>query len=140
MELRFSPPSEQDFQQICEYIRLFELDDRELKKEEFYAAYENQHLIAFGRLRKHKDCIELCSLGVIESYRGLGVGAALTAQLIGRVEHSIYVVCIIPDFFAPFGFIEISLLPSSIQKKLNYCTQSLPVPEAYVAMCLQRSS
>lgn len=139
MDLLFASPSEADFKQICNYIREFELDDRGLKKEEFCAAFGKEHqLLGFGRLRKHPDCIELCSLGIIKSHRNLGIGTAITNELIKKEPHPIHLVCIIPYFFMHLGFHVVDSYPVSIQQKLDYCMQSLPVPEPYVAMCLQR--
>jgi N-acetylglutamate synthase-like GNAT family acetyltransferase len=138
MQLLLKVPSDADFDLIRNYIHAFELDDRGLKKEEFCAAFDQHELRGFGRLRKHPDCTELCSLGVVTSHRNKGIGKAITAELIRTAPHTtIYVVCIIPHFFVPFGFKEVTTYPVSIKEKLEYCTQSLPVPEPYVAMCLQ---
>lgn len=136
MNLLLHPPTDSDFKQICKWIDKFELDNRELKKEEFYAAYHQDELIGFGRLRKHKDCRELCSLGVLIPFRGKGVGKALTAALLKSATTPVYVVCIIPDFFNHFGFKQVISYPLSIAEKLAYCTHSLPVDEIYVAMRL----
>ncbi|HET6228072.1 MAG TPA: GNAT family N-acetyltransferase [Bacteroidia bacterium] len=137
MQLHFSKPSEQDFKRVCDYIQAFELDDRELEKEQFCAAFDAHQLLGFGRLWQHEDCIELCSLGVIPSHRNTGIGKAITAMLIKQQQQPIYLVCIIPDFFSPFGFKEVTVYPPSIQQKLDYCRQSLPVAETYVAMRLR---
>ena len=137
MQLHITVPSEDDFKQICKYIQAFELDNRELKKEQFCAAFHQQQLLGFGRLRQHSDCIELCSLGVIPSHRNKGIGKAITAELIKQTLQPIYLTCIIPDFFTPFGFKEVSAYPLSIQEKLDYCRESLPVEETYVAMRLR---
>jgi N-acetylglutamate synthase-like GNAT family acetyltransferase len=138
MNLLLKAPSDEDFELIRSYIHAFELDDRSLKKEEFCAAFVHEELRGFGRLRKHPDCTELCSLGVVTPHRNKGIGKAITAELIRKEPHTaIYVVCIIPHFFTPFGFKEVTTYPASIKEKLDYCTHSLPVPESYVAMCLQ---
>lgn len=134
MHLIFASPSDAEFKQVCQYIQAFELDDRQLKKEEFCIASANGQLLGFGRLRQHSDCTELCSLGVIESHRHKGIGTAVTQALIGKAKGTVYLVCIIPGFFTPLGFQEVTDFPSSIRQKLDYCTQSLPVPEPYVAM------
>lgn len=139
MHLLLKAPTDEDFELIRKYIHTFELDDRGLKKEEFLTAFDQRELRGFGRLRKHPDCTELCSLGVVTPHRNKGIGKAITTELIRQEPHTeIYVVCIIPNFFTAFGFKEVSTYPPSIQQKLDYCTQSLPVPEAYVAMCLFR--
>jgi|ERR1043165_1583915 N-acetylglutamate synthase-like GNAT family acetyltransferase len=131
-------PSSSEFQRIKSYIREFELDDRCLQAEEFSAAFRGEELVGFGRLRKHADCTELCSLGVVTPHRRQGIGKALVADLIRRSETNIHLVCIIPGFFEPFGFRISKSYPSSIRDKLNYCISSLAVPETYVAMVLQK--
>lgn len=139
MDLLFATPSDEEFKQICDYIQAFELDNRGLKKEEFCIAIEkDSQLLGFGRLRQHVDCVELCSLGVLTAHRDKGIGKALTNELIKKENGSIYLVCIIPDFFTPFGFRIVNRYPMSMQQKLDYCIHSLVVPETYVVMCLQR--
>ncbi len=136
MDLLLTSPSDADFELIRNYIRAFELDDRAIRKEEFSVAFQDNELRGFGRLRQHPDCTELCTLGVVTPHRNRGIGKAITAALIKRATGRIYVVCIIPDFFIPFGFKVVNTYPLSIREKLAYCTQSLPVPETYVAMSL----
>ncbi|MBL7890041.1 MAG: GNAT family N-acetyltransferase [Bacteroidia bacterium] len=134
MDLLLKTPDEKEFQQICDYIREFELDDRDLMQEQFVAAYRNNELVGFGRLRERGDCTELCSLGVVTPHRRKGIGKALVKELIKRTKGELFLVCIIPDFFAPFGFKKTSNYPLSIQEKIDYCTAELVVPEKYVAM------
>ncbi len=136
--MTFRTPTEQEFLQIRNFIFQFELDDRNLKQEEFTAAFRKDELVGFGRLREHSDCIELCSLGVVTEHRRQGIGKAIVSELIKRTNNSIHLVCIIPDFFIPFNFKIVTEYPFSIQDKLNYCTQELVVPETYVAMCLMK--
>lgn len=136
--LTFRTPTEHEFLQIRNYIQQFELDDRNLKQEEFIAAFRENELVGFGRLREHSDCVELCSLGVITQHRRQGIGKAIVKELIKKSESSIHLVCIIPQFFRPFNFQQVKNYPSAIQDKLNYCTQELIVPETYVAMCLTK--
>jgi N-acetylglutamate synthase-like GNAT family acetyltransferase len=131
-------PTEQEFIQIQKYIHQFELDNRNLKQKEFTAAFRGNELVGFGRLRHHADCVELCSLGVVTNYRRKGIGKAIVSDLIQRSCSEIYLVCIIPNFFAPFGFRIISSFPSAIQEKLDYCTSELVVPEEYIAMIFQK--
>lgn len=134
MDIIIKIPSEKEFQQICNYIREFELDDRGLKQEEFIAAFRNNELVGFGRLRKHSDSTELCSLGVVTPHRRQGIGKALVKELILRSASELYLVCIIPEFFTPFGFAIVAEFPTAIQEKLDYCTDCLVVPEKYVVM------
>ncbi len=132
--MTFRTPSEEEFSKIRNYIREFELDNRSLKQEEFTAAFRDKELVGFGRLRRHPDCTELCSLGVVTPHRRQGIGKAIVAQLLQRSKTPIHLVCIIPEFFTPFGFQVLDTFPTSIQDKLDYCTSELTVPEPYVAM------
>jgi N-acetylglutamate synthase-like GNAT family acetyltransferase len=138
MDLILKQPNELEFKQICDYINEFELDNRALQQDEFIAAYRNDELVGFGRVRKHTDCSELCSLGVITNERRKGIGKALVNALTKKESKSLYLVCIIPDFFEPLGFIETNNYPTSIQDKIDYCTNELVVPEKYVAMKFKR--
>ncbi|MCW3085692.1 MAG: hypothetical protein JWP12_3058 [Bacteroidetes bacterium] len=138
MNLLLKTPNEKEFQQICGYIREFELDNRNLQQQEFTAAYRDDELVGFGRLRLHADCTELCSLGVVTDHRKQGIGKAIVAELIRRAPAMLYLVCIIPDYFQPFGLVVVQNYPASIKNKLQYCTQELVVPELYTAMLLQK--
>lgn len=134
MELIIRNPTTQEFQQISNYIKDFELDDRQLLQDQFIGAFLNNELVGFGRLRKHSDCTELCSLGVITPLRRKGIGKAIVAELIKRASERLYLVCIIPDFFTSFNFKITNDYPASIQNKFDYCTEQLVVPEKYVIM------
>jgi N-acetylglutamate synthase-like GNAT family acetyltransferase len=138
MPFIFKIPSHQEFTEVCELIKEYRLDDRDFKKEEFTIALQNNKLMAFGRLRKHTDCLELCSIGVLKTSRSKGIGTELVKHIINN-DFPIYVVSIIPDFFARFHFKLTSNYPSSIKQKINYCTQQLVVPEEYVAMVLDNN-
>ncbi|MES2593115.1 MAG: GNAT family N-acetyltransferase [Bacteroidota bacterium] len=138
MQLTLRTPTENEFIDICEFIRQFELDNRDLKKDQFTVALRDNELVGFGRLREHTDCFELCSLGVVTSYRRKGIGKAVVIELLKKTTTDIFLVCIIPEFFQPLGFHIVKHYPASIQNKIGYCTEELVVPEMYVAMQLQR--
>ncbi len=133
-------PTDKEFQAICEYIKEFELDNRDLKKEQFILAAEGSQLLGFGRLRKHADCTELCSLGVVMPHRMKGIGKAIVEALVTNNTGAVYLVCIIPDFFSPLGFQVTEKYPTSVKDKINYCTQELAVPEPYEAMIFRNSN
>ena len=143
LPLTLREPTDREFKQICLFITEFELDDRALEKHQFTIALRNGELVGFGRLREHLDCVELCSLGVVASHRRQGIGKAIVAKLLDshgyRNSKNIYLVCIIPDFFEPFGFQSVKEYPISIQHKVEYCTSELVVPETYVAMLLKNA-
>lgn len=124
----------EDFEKIKTLITKFELDNRELKQNQFLVAQYKKELVGFGRIRDRKDCFELCSLGVIENERLKGIGKQLVEVLIQQNPTNLYLVCIIPEFFKPMGFMVVEEYPDSMQEKLNYCTSELVVPEKYVVM------
>ena len=133
-DIDIRPCDKATLESVAEYIRQFELDDRAMHPEEFLTAYVNDQLVGFGRIRKHDTCYELCSLGVIVPERRKGIGRKLTLHLAMKAGEPLYLVCIIPGFFEPLGFIVCPEFPQAIKDKLDYCTDSLPVPETYVVM------
>lgn len=126
--------TEVDFTAIKQYIQQFDLDNRRLEREQFLVAKHQNEIVGFGRIRKHKGCDEICSLGVIESKRFKGIAKALVLAKIKTSTQSIYLVCIIPEFFESLGFKIVEDYPEEMQDKLNYCESELTVPEPYVVM------
>ncbi|MEO6302407.1 MAG: GNAT family N-acetyltransferase [Bacteroidia bacterium] len=127
-------PDTKDFELIKNYISEFELDDRDLKKEQFMIAKSAEEILAFCRIRKHNGCDEMCSLGVINAERGKGYAKLLLQELIKTSTQPLYLACIIPEMFIPLGFKTVSDYPPELEDKLNYCTSELVVPEEYVIM------
>ncbi len=126
--------STEEFEQVKHFITAFELDDRVLKQEEFLVIKNSEGLLGFGRVREFDGFSEMCSLGIITHKRSNGLGRLLTQAMIHKAKHHIYLVCIIPHYFESFGFKVCDTYPAQIQDKLNYCTDSLVVPEDYVVM------
>mgnify|MGYP001343027795 CR=1 FL=1 len=138
--MRFAVPNncpESLFSKVKAYISSFELDDRALQQKEFLVLAKNEDLFAFGRLRHHQHCDELCSIGVIEEARHIGLASKLIKALIAEAKQPLYLVSIIPSFFESLGFEICNEYPQEIKEKLNYCTSSLVVPEPYVVMRLK---
>ncbi len=126
--------SDSEFGEVVKYIELLQLDNNKLNSSQFLVAKKENKVVGFGRLRSYSVCQELCSLGVIEPFRNKGAGTAISLELIKKAELPLYVVTIIPVFFSRLGFEEVEEFPSDIGVKMSYCTDSLPVPETYVAM------
>ena len=138
MDLILKKPTDREFEEVCSYIKKYDLDNRDLQKQQFTVAFEGLVLVGFGRLLEHPDSTELCSLGVIESHRKQHIGKAIVEELIKNSPRNIHLVCIIPDYFRQFGFQIVEQFPKSIQNKMEYCTKELVVPERYVAMLLEK--
>ncbi|MDP3558035.1 MAG: GNAT family N-acetyltransferase [Bacteroidota bacterium] len=132
--MHISTPNDSEFESIKKYISEFELDNRDLKKEQFIIAKKNNELVGFGRIRKHSACDELCSLGVIIKERKKGIAKQLIQQFIKLSNQPFYLVCIIPELFIPFGFKIVTEYPEELKNKLHYCTGELIVEEEYVVM------
>lgn len=130
------------FDKVKQSVREMCLDDREMKHYQFLVAKKDEEILGFGRLREYDDSVELCSLGVIQKYRGQGIGKKIVLALIDIFyqkmdfnRKNLYVVTIIPQYFSKFGFRVIeSNWPLSIMKKYEYCTNILSVSEKYVVM------
>ena len=138
MDILISTPTNIEMTLIHHHVKDFVLDAEDLQKEQFLIARHKNTLIGFGRLRKHKDCTELCTLGVLPEHRGKGVGKKITNKLIKKAHSEIYVVCIIPNFFQKFGFEIVKNYPSSIARKHHLCTTKFIVDEAYCVMRFSR--
>ncbi len=104
---------------IAEGIEQLQLDSLHLNHEQFIVAKYQERIIGFGRLRQYPDALELCSLGVLPDYRNNGISRLLVSSLLDRAgEKSVYVVCIIPDYFKKFGFAETTAFPESLKEKI----------------------
>ena len=119
---------------IIKYISEFDLDNRHLKIEQFVIAKNKNGLVGFGRIRKHIGFDEMCSLGIIIPERKKGIVKLLIKHLITLSEQPLYLVCIVPGMFIPFGFKNVTEYPPEIKNKLDYCLGELPVEEEYVVM------
>jgi N-acetylglutamate synthase-like GNAT family acetyltransferase len=126
-----------DFITVKQFVSEFCLDDNDLKPGHFLVAKQHEHIIGFGRLRNYGTCNELCSLGVVETFRLQGVGSQVSKALIEKSKVPLYTVTIIPGFFEKLGFRIVDEFPPEIHAKLNYCLTSLAVPETYVVMKYQ---
>ncbi|WP_423745949.1 GNAT family N-acetyltransferase (plasmid) [Haladaptatus sp. SPP-AMP-3] len=84
----------------------------------------------FGRVRIHKpdDAPEICeltSIGVVESWRGQGVGAHVIERLIDKASdddfEAVYALVGVPDYLAQFGFepLDAEDLPSKLRDRLD---------------------
>ncbi len=122
------------FELVKKYIAEYELDDRELLREQFVVAVNDWELMAFGRVREYDTFSELCSMGVIAAERSKGISKLVFRAMIEKALKTKYLACIIPDYFTPFGFELCNDYPSEMQDKLDYCIGSLPVEESYVVM------
>ncbi|MBI2271887.1 MAG: GNAT family N-acetyltransferase [Bacteroidetes bacterium] len=115
-----------DFFRIIQCVKQLMLDDIAMKPEQFLVAKVGTKVIGFGRIKVYPDTLELCSLGVLSEYRGRGIGKELVNELIKKANRqTVFLVCIIPDFFKCFGFEATDIYPDSLKPKINYCIGTL---------------
>jgi N-acetylglutamate synthase-like GNAT family acetyltransferase len=127
-------PTESEFERVKKYARQFNLDDENMGIKEFKVLLHDNKLAAFGRLKVHKDATELCTLGVVEEFRGKKLGETFVRDFIANAKQDIYVVTVIPAFFSKMGFKEVKEYPASIKEKTEMCGTKHHVDETYVAM------
>ncbi|TQQ79296.1 GNAT family N-acetyltransferase [Halonotius terrestris] len=91
------------------------LDDEAFRSRDYVLAVDEQsdERVGFGRLRIHAgdpDVCELTGIGVLESWRGQGVGAHVVERLIAEAGdegfETVYVLTDQPGYLDQFGFEE----------------------------------
>lgn len=127
-------PNAAEFEQVKKYAEKFRLDNENMERNQFKVLLRDNKLAAFGRLKVHKDAIELCTLGVVEEYRGKKLGEVLVSDFVAAAEQDIYLVTVIPFFFSKMGFKETKQYPASLQEKCDNCCSHYHVDETYVVM------
>ncbi|MFO7834298.1 MAG: GNAT family N-acetyltransferase [Halohasta sp.] len=84
--------------------------------------------VGFGRLRIHTGDPEVCeltSIGVVEPWRGQGVGAHVVERLLAEAGdqefETVYVLTDQPDYLAQFGFerVDAARLPEQLAARLQ---------------------
>lgn len=114
-----------DLIDVLELLESMNLDMDQVHTQQFYLATHNDEIVGLGRVLEHDDCAELCSLGIVESQRGLSIGSKLVKALIAKAERSpLYVVTDIPRYFERFGFQITEVYPLCIADKLQRCIES----------------
>lgn len=132
--------SPQDMEKILFYLEEYNLDWENPSFEQFIIARIDKNLAGFGRIKPYKSLYELGSIGVIEEYRGKGIGEKIITQLIKTCNaNEIWLVTKIPDYFKKFGFFE-SLTPPDeiIQKSKRVCSNVCLSTEGICFMVLEK--
>ncbi|SHH64125.1 GNAT family N-acetyltransferase [Halobaculum gomorrense] len=99
---------------LLDYIEEMGLDERSFRSRDYVIAVDegSNTRAGFGRLRIHKtddgDFVELTGIGVLESWRGQGVGAHVVERLVEKAgdEEFEAVYCFTPtaSYLEQFGF------------------------------------
>ncbi len=118
---QINSPGEADWKLIQPLIGEFKLDDQDLSIDQFIVCKKGQTLMGFVRIKKYPDCDELSSLGVLSEHRKKGIGTLLILELLKRSPGDVYIVTVVPHYFAKIGFEIINPFPSSLVQKQKEC-------------------
>lgn len=116
---------------LLDHIEEMGLDETAFRSRDYVIAVEetNDERAGFGRIRVHKtDASEFCeltSIGVLESWRGQGVGAHVIERLLTTAADEgfdvVYALTDTPEYLAQFGFerIDRGQLPAQLEARLT---------------------
>lgn len=105
----------------------------------FVKAVEGEKLIGAARAKVFPNCIEICSVGVLEPYRGKGIGKKMMEKLVSMFSvKPIFLVTDIPFYFHKVGFKKANHFPLEMEAKRNRCLQELDCELAEVMLYERR--
>jgi N-acetylglutamate synthase-like GNAT family acetyltransferase len=122
---------------LLDHIEQLGLDETAFRSRDYVIAVdeEQNERAGFGRVRIHKtddgEVCELTSIGVLEAWRGQGVGAHVVERLVQTASDNefevVYSLTGEPEYLDQFGFerIEIANLPEKLQGRLTEKQESL---------------
>lgn len=126
---------------LLDHIEEMELDETAFRSRDYVIAMDEQERerAGFGRIRIHKtddgEFCELTSIGVLEDWRGQGVGAHVVERLVTTARDKefavVYALTSESGYLSQFGFerIEPAQLPDVLQRRLEEKQEQLD-PEA----------
>ncbi|WP_129115750.1 GNAT family N-acetyltransferase [Halegenticoccus tardaugens] len=115
---------------LLDHIEAMGLDDAAFRSRDYVIAVdeETNERAGFGRIRVHKtddgDLCELTGVGVLEEWRGQGVGAHVVERLVHEAGdqgfETVYALTDGAEYLAQFGFepVETDALPEKIRDRL----------------------
>jgi N-acetylglutamate synthase-like GNAT family acetyltransferase len=99
---------------LLDHIEAMGLDDAAFRSRDYVVALdeETNEKAGFGRIRVHKtdegDYCELTGMGVLEAWRGQGVGAHVVERLVEKAGDAgferVYSFALEPNYLTQFGF------------------------------------
>lgn len=116
---------------LLDHIEEMGLDETAFRSRDYVVAIDESSgaKAGFGRIRIHKtddgELCELTSIGVLDSWRGQGVGAHVVERLVEQARdrgfERVYSLTSDTDYLLQFGFepVETSALPEKLQARLD---------------------
>ncbi len=125
---------------LLDRIEEMNLDETAFRSRDYVIAIdeETNEKAGFGRIRIHKvdePVCELTSIGVLEEWRGQGVGAHVIERLVQKASDEdfsvVYSLTDQPEYLAQFGFepVDAEKLPGKLRERLTEKRESIQ-PEA----------
>lgn len=127
-------PDDAEYEVVKKYIHRFWLDSSDMRKEQFKILLLGRVFVAFARLKKYSGSAELCSLGVVERFRGKRLGITLINGLLAQVKGDVFLVTVEPRYFKKAGFQLTRKYPLMMRKKRERCRTHFPVGKIYRVM------
>ncbi|MFD1513536.1 GNAT family N-acetyltransferase [Halomarina rubra] len=123
---------------LLDHIEAMGLDEQSFRSRDYVVAVdeESDTKAGFGRIRIHKpqdapEVCELTSIGVLDNWRGQGVGAHVIERLVTTAESqgfdSVYALTDQPNYLSQFGFraVEREQLPDVLDERLEEKRETL---------------
>ncbi|SEO83928.1 N-acetylglutamate synthase, GNAT family [Halogranum amylolyticum] len=116
---------------LLDHIEAMGLDDVAFRSRDYVIAVdeETDERAGFGRVRIHKsdegDVCELTGIGVLEAWRGQGVGAHVVERLVDKASTEefdhVYSITDQPNYLVQFGFdpVESTDLPPRLRERFS---------------------
>lgn len=118
IKIRAAFPADMPF--ITEHIGKFRLDNEDMDYQQFVVSVEGDKVIGFGRIRPHREIVELGSVGVIEGRRDEGIGTMIVKHLVDIFPaNEVYITTEIPGYFERLGFTRVEPGPGELIEKLR---------------------
>jgi len=107
-----------DIEIIKPYADKLNLDSDGLEADKLFVANKNKSLAGFGRYKTYGNIYEISTVGVLEYFRGQGIGKIIMEKLITKAtSDEIWLTTVIPEYFTKFGFVRRGNVPLELIKK-----------------------
>jgi len=122
--LRIRKAKEEDNKEIYKLLEEVDEHTSAMAFDNFLVAEENGKILGAVKFEEFKDFFFLSSLSVNPKHQKKGIAREIMEYLLKGAEKDIYIYTVLPEFFAKFGFKEVSApgkLPSKSPMECERC-------------------